>query len=220
MRTDMLDRRQDIIMAGLAVLREHGLAGFTQPRIAKLAGLRQSHLTYYFPTRLDLLAAVARAAIHGQLEAIDAMLDPSSSVVAAATIARIAVRHENTRVLMALAQSADEAPVVRDLFRELADGIIARIGRLLERLGVEATEERRYLIHALSVGLAVIDLATARKDGERRAQAAVEEALNSLLAPGGGPEAAENGGTPQAQLKKPRPGRRSADPRAKKGKTR
>jgi AcrR family transcriptional regulator len=180
----MLDRRQDIIKAGLAVLRELGLAGFTQPRVAKLAGLRQSHLTYYFPTRLDLLTAVARAAIDGQLGAIDAMLDPSSSVVAAATIARIAVRHENTRVMMALAQSADDAPAVRDLFRELADGIIARVGRLLERLGIEATEERRYLIHALSVGLAVIDLATARKDGERRAQAAIHEALDLLLATG------------------------------------
>ena len=77
-----------------------------------------------------------------------------------------------------------QAPAVRDLFRELADGIIARVGRLLERLGIEATEERRYLIHALSVGLAVIDLATARKDGERRAQAAIHEALDLLLATG------------------------------------
>jgi AcrR family transcriptional regulator len=215
----MLDRRQDIIMAGLAVLREHGLAGFTQPRVAKLAGLRQSHLTYYFPIRLDLLAAVARAAIDGQLGAIDAMLDPSSLVAAAATIARVAVRHENTRVMMALAQSADEAPAVRDLFRELADGIIARVGRLLERLGVEATEERRYLIHALSVGLAVIDLATARKDGERRAQAAIQEALDLLLATGAG-RAAEDGEAPQEELRKPRPRRHSAAARAKRGETR
>jgi AcrR family transcriptional regulator len=220
MSADMLDRRQDIIMAGLAVLRERGLAGFTQPRVAKLAGLRQSHLTYYFPTRLDLLAAVARAAIDGQLGAIDAMLDPSSSVAAAASIARVAVRHENTRVMMALAQSADEASAVRDLFRELADGIIARVGRLLERLGVEATEERRYLIHALSVGIAVIDLATARKDGERRAQAAIQEALDLLLVTGAGRPAAEDGGVPQDELRKPRPRRHSAAARAKRGETR
>jgi hypothetical protein len=36
--------------------------------------------------------------------------------------------------------------------------------------------------HALSVGLAVIDLATARKDGERRARRAFQEMLDLLLA--------------------------------------
>jgi AcrR family transcriptional regulator len=216
----MPDRRQDIIRAGLAVLRERGLAGFTQPQVAKLAALRQSHLTYYFPTRLDLLAAVARTAVDDQLGAIDAMLDPSSPAAAAATIARVAVRHENTRVMMALAQSADEASAVRDLFRELADGIVARVGRLLERLGIEATEERRYLIHAVSVGLAVIDLATARKDGERRAQAAVQESLNLLLAVGTGLGAADDGGAPQDKSRKPRRGRHSAAARAKRGETR
>ena len=65
----MQDRRQDIIEAGLATLREHGYAGFTQPRVAARAGLRQSHLTYYYPTRIDLLTAVGRAAIDRQLAA-------------------------------------------------------------------------------------------------------------------------------------------------------
>jgi AcrR family transcriptional regulator len=73
------DRRQDIIEAGLATLREHGYAGFTQPRVATRAGLRQSRLTYYYPTRVDLLAAVGRAAIDGQLAAADAVLDGSSA---------------------------------------------------------------------------------------------------------------------------------------------
>ena len=59
----MQDRRHDIVEAGLAVLREHGYTGFTQPRIAARVGLRQSHLTYYYPTRLDLLEAVGRTAI-------------------------------------------------------------------------------------------------------------------------------------------------------------
>ncbi|MHC5540598.1 TetR family transcriptional regulator, partial [Singulisphaera rosea] len=54
----MTDRRQEIIEAGLATLRERGYSGFTQPRVATRAGLRQSHLTYYYPTRADLLAAV------------------------------------------------------------------------------------------------------------------------------------------------------------------
>jgi len=84
---------------------------------------------------------------------------------------------------MALAQAADQEPSLRELFRELADGIGLRAGRLLEQLNVPATDEHRYLLHAVSVGFAVIDLATARKDAQRRAARALE-ALFTLMARG------------------------------------
>lgn len=176
----MTDRRQNIIDAGLGVLREHGYPGFTQPRVAAAAGLRQSHLTYYFPTRVDLLAAVARAAIDGQLGAIDKMLEAPSREITAGTIASVAARHANTRVMMALAQAADQEPALRELFRELADGITARAGRLFEGLGIVPTPEARFMLHALSVGLAVVDLAVGRPNGEGRARDAIEAMLTLL----------------------------------------
>jgi AcrR family transcriptional regulator len=176
----MKDRKQDIINAALVVLREHGLSGFTQPRVAAGAGVRQSHLTYYFPTRVDLLAGVARAAIDRQLETVDAMVGASSPQAAAKVIANIAVRHENTRVIMALAQAADQESSVRELFRELADGIILRAGKLLENLNITPTDEHCFLLYALSVGLAVIELATARKGGQRRAERTLGTALTQL----------------------------------------
>jgi AcrR family transcriptional regulator len=173
----MTDRRQDIINAGLAVLRESGYSGFTQPRVAAEAGLRQSHLTYYFPTRVDLLAGVARVAIDRQLVAVDGVVGTSSVRGAAKAIANVVVRHENTRVIMALAQAADQEPALRELFRELADGIILRAGKLLRNLNIEPTDEHCYLLHSMSVGMAVVDLATARKDGEQRATRTLEMAL-------------------------------------------
>ena len=176
----MTDRRQEIINAALVVLRERGLSGFTQPRVAAEAGVRQSHLTYYFPTRVDLLACVAHEAIDRQLKAVDAIVDASSPEAAAKVIAKVAVRHENTRVIMALAQAADQEPSLRKLFRELAEGIILRVGNLLQNLNITPTDERCYLLHALSVGLAVIDLATARKGGERRAECTLGTALTLL----------------------------------------
>jgi AcrR family transcriptional regulator len=171
------DRRQEIIEASLTVLRKSGYSGFTQPRVAAEAGLRQSHLTYYFPTRVDLLVGVARAAIDRQLGAVDLILGASSVREAAKIIANVAVRHENTRVIMALAQAADQEPALREQFRELADGIILRAGKLLGNLNIEPTDEHCYLLHAISVGMAVVDLATARKDGERRAARTLETAL-------------------------------------------
>jgi AcrR family transcriptional regulator len=174
------DRRQSILSASLAILRKKGYAGFTQPRVAAAAGLRQSHLTYYFPTRIDLLMGVARVAIDRQLAAVDGILTASSVRKAATTIASVAVRHENTRVIMALAQAADQEPALRELFRELADGIILRVGKLLINLNIEPTDERCYQLHSMSVGMAVIDLATARKNGERRAARTLEAALTSM----------------------------------------
>jgi DNA-binding transcriptional regulator YbjK len=194
----MKDRRQAIVTAGMAVLRQYGFAGFTQPRVASQAGVRQSHLTYYFPTRVDLLAAVAEAAIENQLSAVDAVFSGSSPQSAAAAIAGVAVRHENTRVMMALAQAADQEPQLRQLFRELADGIILRAGTLLETLAIKPSDENRNLVHALSVGIAVIDLATARPEGKRRAATVLDTAFKLLGAQGADPK------TNQVRKLKPR----------------
>jgi AcrR family transcriptional regulator len=174
------DLRQDIINASLAVLRESGYSGFTQPKVAAEVGLRQSHLTYYFPTRVDLLVGVARVAIDRQLAAVDGVVGASSVRDAAKTIANVVVRHENTRVIMALVQAADQEPALRELFRELADGIILRAGKLLGNLNIEPTDEHCYQLHSMSVGMAVVDLATARKDGERRAARTLEKALTLM----------------------------------------
>jgi DNA-binding transcriptional regulator YbjK len=172
------DRRAIILKAAIATLREHGFSGFTQPRVAKRADVRQSHLTYYFPTRLALLEGVARVAVDGQLAALQSVVALSSAAAAIKAITAMIGRHENTRVMMALAQAADEEPSLRSLFRELADGIVSRLRQLLENLHLDATEEQVNLIHSLSVGLAVVDLATQRPHSKRR----VESILESLFA--------------------------------------
>jgi len=78
----------------------------------------------------------------------------------------------------AMAQAADEEPSLRSLFRELADGIVSRLRQLLENLHLDATDEQVKLMHSLSVGLAVVDLATQRPHSKRR----VEAILQSLFA--------------------------------------
>ena len=175
----MQDRKSTIISAGLQVLREEGFAGFTQPRIAARAGLRQSHLTYYFPTRVDLLTAVSRAAVDIQLARIDQMTAGAPGDHAA-DMARNLVQHENTRVLMGMAQAADHEPALREVFRQLTAGILDRTGGLLETLGAAPSQTNRDMIHALSVGLAVIDLATARPDGEARTRAVLDAVFGLL----------------------------------------
>jgi AcrR family transcriptional regulator len=175
----MQDRRQEIIEAGLAVLREQGFVGFTQPRVAARAALRQSHLTYYFPTRLNLLEGVGRAAIDRQLAALDKVL-AGGAKDAGKSMAKMIGQHANTRVMMALAQASDQEVSLQKLFRELADGIVSRLGRFLKTLNAESTEEHARLLHALAVGLAVVNLATARQDGAKRTSAVLETTLTLL----------------------------------------
>lgn len=172
----MTNRRQEIVDAGLRLLQELGYSAFTQPRIAAATGLRQSNITYYFPTRADLLEAVARAAAEAQLSALDAALATTGSTLAAILAAMVA-RQENTRVLVALAQAADQEPAIRTIFRDLTAGIVERIGR---RLPAGASDAEGDLIHALGVGLALIQLATGRPDGEARTRAVLDAAFRGL----------------------------------------
>ena len=175
------DRRSAILEAGLAVLREEGLAGFTQPNVAAKAGLRQGNLTYYFATRADLLAAVARSAIDLQLGAAKALLGSAQSLNDATNaIGAMVVRHANTRVFVALNQAADQEPALQALFNELLEGFVEAITDFMKRMNLRPTQSHVDLLHAVFVGLSVIDLATGRKNGSARALAVLKTLFKLL----------------------------------------
>jgi hypothetical protein len=100
---------------------------------------------------------------------------------AAVTIASVVVRHENTRVLVALNQAADQEPELRDLFNELTDGFVGQLRYMLEEFGLKPDQAMVDLVHALFVGLSVIDLATSRDRGEARAKAVMKKAFDLLV---------------------------------------
>jgi AcrR family transcriptional regulator len=53
--------RERILEAALRIVEEQGVKALTQPRVATAAGVRQSHLTYYFPRKADLFVALLQA---------------------------------------------------------------------------------------------------------------------------------------------------------------
>lgn len=61
--------RERILEAAIAILHEAGGRRLTQTAVAERAGIRQSHLTYYFPTRFDLLEAVTAEAVNAMADA-------------------------------------------------------------------------------------------------------------------------------------------------------
>jgi AcrR family transcriptional regulator len=57
--------RQRILDAALDIVEAEGIAALTQPKVAKAVGLRQSHITYYFPRKADLVIGLLEAS-HGR----------------------------------------------------------------------------------------------------------------------------------------------------------
>jgi AcrR family transcriptional regulator len=53
-----ISTQQRILNAAIRIALKSGVKSLTQPKVAKAAGVTQSHLTYYFPRKADLLAAV------------------------------------------------------------------------------------------------------------------------------------------------------------------
>src|SRR5690606_33657714 len=110
-----------ILEAALTILGTEGLHGFTQARVAEQAGVRQSHLTYYFPARDDLLRAVTAAFVDAMAAGLagaagDAARTPSPRRLAAAARAIADPRH--MRMFLGLVIEADADPALRKLVVE------------------------------------------------------------------------------------------------------
>ena len=160
----MADRRTDIVETALGLVQEEGLAGLTQPRVAKRLAMRQSHVTYYFPTREDLLAAVTELAVHRRVSALDTLRSPRTLSRKIAALAEVLIDPEQTRVLLALAQIADATPTLRSHFRALSAGIAPAATSLLRAAGAAPTPVAIGLLQTTSTGLAVVALATGQTD--------------------------------------------------------
>ena len=109
------DARGRLLTAALRVLHEEGIHALTQTRVAVIAGLRQSHLTYYFPTRIDLLKAIIEHASGAVMALIG---DGADSKVRKLSDIRTILCDQLAdtrmpRLLMAMAAAADENPSLK-----------------------------------------------------------------------------------------------------------
>jgi AcrR family transcriptional regulator len=177
----MADRRQEILDAALAVLRDDGYVGFTQPRVAARAGMRQSHLTYYFPTRADLLMAVAKVAVENQQSIVGSLVE--SGEAGPSGLASVLTQSENARVLLTLVCASGDVPEVRELFQGLAAGMVANAETVLDALGAPPRAAGADLLYAVSVGVVAIAFATGREDRQAWATSVLQTAIELLTQP-------------------------------------
>jgi AcrR family transcriptional regulator len=174
--------RERLLAAAIALIREHGPAGLTQPRVAKAAGISQSHLTYYFPTREALRNAVLERAALGQLAGIKrAFATQSDSDTLAKVLETALGQAENSRLLVSFLLAADQDTAARKIFHDLVNGMRAEIAAAATRIGIANDPANVALIHTAGVGLAVLNLALGDTALQPRPAAAIT-ALFRLLA--------------------------------------
>lgn len=162
-----MDTRQRILDAALGLLAGREAHALTQPQVARAAGLRQSHLTYYFPTRADLLQAVARHSIE-MLAAEMARARHTPGAVAQG-IGAGAADKRRVRLMLGLVGAADRDPAIKRRLRKFIPELRGLMAPMLEAGGLRTDPESLAFFHSVTIGCAVLQLA--RDNAEARAEA-------------------------------------------------
>ncbi|MGR9053875.1 MAG: TetR/AcrR family transcriptional regulator [Gammaproteobacteria bacterium] len=173
--------KENILHAGLSLLKNKGVASLTQPQVAKAAGCKQSHLTYYFPTRNNLLLAIAEFAVESILAELAARLaeKPRGQTLAEAVVDNV-IEGLPPRVILGLIVAADADLAIRDALGRLIAQVRGNIRALLERAGLAYDDEAALLFHAVVVGLAVMHQARLSADSEREIEAGIRAVIEHL----------------------------------------
>ena len=187
------DVRTSILEAALDLLGDHGVSKLTQPNVARAAGIRQSHLTYYFPTRSDLLKATALHSIESMIgmlsrRATEGKLSPE---LLAKIAGDMVGDKRRARVVLGLVVASDEDREIKSFLRDFVTQVRAGVGRVVELLGHHTNPESIALFHTMVVGAAVLHIArdnlASRRESAAIVRCAVEQLLQNKTGPGKNP---------------------------------
>jgi AcrR family transcriptional regulator len=179
-----MEVRDRILDAALNLLAQSGAQELTQPRVARAAGVRQSHLTYYFPTRDELLQAVAYRSIDALAVSLlhaaqRGRLGPDAL---ARALARAITDKRRTRTLLALVGTADRDPAVRRRLSRFIREVRARLAFVIATAEGPADPDSIAFLHNLVVGAAVLHLARDTSAARREARAVLRKGVAALAA--------------------------------------
>jgi AcrR family transcriptional regulator len=179
-----MDVRTKILESALALLSESGVTELTQPKVSRGAGVSQSHLTYYFPTRADLLIAVAQHAIEQVMyrlhEAVAQGAIGGAERGAGVLVAALTDKR-NIRVMLGLVVASDEDRKIKVSLRRFVKDVRAVLGRELRAMGAQVDDDAIAALHATAVGLAVLNLARDNDDSRRDVETVIHGALGRLV---------------------------------------
>jgi AcrR family transcriptional regulator len=181
---DALPVRERLLAAAMELVRAQGLQGFSQARVAAVAGLRQSHLTYYFPSRKDLLKALVETIRTELKQAIGELLSGDEVSTVEAVCEFFTSRIGNplmARLVMALMNAASEDPSLRRWLVELDNDLIAQLGGIFASLGLRPSHDALSLLHATFIGISLMAEHDDSEEGTARAAHLTRLAIDQLV---------------------------------------
>lgn len=179
-----MDVRTRILESALDLLGGSGVAELTQPKISRGAGVSQSHLTYYFPTRADLLLAVARHAIDQVMTRLHESVarGPIGGAERGAGVLVAALTDKrNIRVMLGLVVASDADRKIKTSLRRFVKDVRAVLGRELRAMGAEVDDATIAALHSTAVGLAVLNLARDNEESRRDVETVIRDSIGRLV---------------------------------------
>lgn len=142
--------RERILEAALALLSEDGISELSQVQVARRAGIRQSHLTYYFPRRHDLISAITECVVDEMACDVRGALSESEDDGAAAMLNRLAdaiAQRGHMRMFIGAIVEADHDSDVRAILMRETERLRAALTEALG--GRDAAERARFILASL-----------------------------------------------------------------------
>ena len=178
--------KESILIAGETLLKEKGIAALTQPKVAGAAGIKQSHLTYYFPTRVDLIKATVHAISDQMLEATNATLllngqgsDPVAELRNFSVQEVCNIPH--ARLFLSMMVAAEEEPSLREWLYDFEQESIDQWLGVYRMAGLDISRDDIELFHATYVGATLLCAQTGTEAAIQRAARLAGLAFDRLV---------------------------------------
>jgi|WetSurMetagenome_2_1015567.scaffolds.fasta_scaffold46526_3 AcrR family transcriptional regulator len=151
--------RERILTGALKLLNEQGFSALTQARVAADAGVRQSHLTYYFPTRNDLLKAIVQKGKNTILAAMTVgAQQPLSPDIFKKILIKQLINSPIPRLMVALTAASDEDDTLRHWMTDFDSANRQELTNRLNQMNIFANTDDVVLFHTTLVGAAMLSL--------------------------------------------------------------
>ncbi len=179
--------RTRILAAAVDILHGEGFSALTQNAVALHAGVRQSHITYYFPTRIDLLRAVAQ---YGCAQ----MIDPITEQSARGRLSLPAFREFLLptkldrgwfRLMTGLMIACEEDPSIRNWLNDFDASVLNRIHGAFCAVVGNVPLESVQMLHACYIGALHLDMQASNDASMDRARYMVGLAIDFVITQAG-----------------------------------
>jgi AcrR family transcriptional regulator len=174
------DVRKCLLQAALELLQRQGFSALTQARVAELAGVRQSHLTYYFPTRNDLLKAVIEETTSTLLGVMSNQGRPTLTKIKSAMV-EMARQQFVPRLILSIIMAVEEDSSLMMWMQSFKQEFINRLAATLRQIGLQIANSDLHLYLSALVGALVMGLSGTDTDTAATTVKTVRMAFEKLV---------------------------------------